>query len=276
MKLETINYQKYIEMLTDWAVVFVPKLMIAALIWVVGFWVVKKISRLISSSMEKSGIEKEIGGFLSSIIDIVLKFVVVLAAAGTLGFAVSSLLGILAAAGFAIGMALQGFLGNFASGITIVFFKPYRVGDWVEISEKFGKVESIQIFNTSIITPGKKTLIIPNGMVTDSIITNFSTTGKIKLKLYTHMPYEESFPKVKQVILDALKGAPHIMHEKGIEVGISEYDSHYINLVVRPYIHPDNFWDVTFDCNARIKAAFSKAGIKAAYSEGVELGNIGE
>ncbi len=275
MNLENIDIQKYMTMLTDWAVVFVPKLILALLIWWIGFKIARFITGMVEKSIEKAGVDKEVGGFLSSMVDITLKFIVILAAAGTLGFAASSLLGVLAAVGFAVGMALQGFLGNFASGITIVFFKPYKVGDWVEISEKFGKVESIQIFNTTIITPGQKTLIIPNGQVTDNIITNYSKTGKLKLKLNVNMPYEESFPKVKQVILDALKDAPNILHEHGIDVGIATYDSHYIELVVRPYIHPDYYWDVTYDCFARIKTAFSNSGIQAAYSEGVELGKIG-
>ena len=111
---------------------------------------------------------------------------------------------VLAAAGFAIGLALQGFLGNFASGLTIIFFKPYKVGDWVQISDMFGKVKAIQIFNTTLITPGDKTLIIPNGQVTDNIITNMSTEGKIRIELTVTMPYEESFPKVQEVIKNAL------------------------------------------------------------------------
>ncbi len=274
--MENIDYTKYLTMLTDWAVTFLPKVLIALIILYVGFKIANKLNSFFEKTFKKSGIEPEIRSFLASIIDILLKFVVILAAAATLGFAVSSLLGVLAAAGFAVGLALQGFLGNFASGITIVFFKPYRVGDWVEISEKFGKVESIQIFNTSIITPGTKTLVIPNGQVTDNIITNYSRNGKIKLKLNIHMPYEEDFPKIKQIILDSLKDAPNIMHQEGIDVGILTYDTHFITLVVRPSIHPDHYWDVTFDCHSRMKAAFSENGIKMAYSEGVELGAIGK
>jgi len=270
-----IDYQKYINLTTDWAIVFIPNLIMAILIIVIGLWIVKKISALITLSIEKSGIDNEISSFLSSIVDIVLKFIVILAAAGTLGFAVSSLLGVLAAAGFAIGLALQGFLGNFASGLTIVFFKPYKVGDWVEISDKFGNVQSIQIFNTTIITPGKKTLIIPNGQVTDNIITNFSTVGYIKLELSVHIPYEEDFPKVKQVIQNALKDAPNILHDKPIDIGILQYDSHNMTVGVLPIIKPDFYWDVTYDAYARIKRAFSENEINVAYSEGIELGKIG-
>ncbi|MEM1122123.1 MAG: mechanosensitive ion channel family protein, partial [Bacteroidota bacterium] len=192
------------------------------------------------------------------------------------GFDASSLVAVLAAAGFAVGLALQGFLGNFASGITIVFFKPYKVGDWVSVADQFGKVESIQIFNTILITPGKKTLIIPNGQVTDNVITNFSTRGHIRLELTVTMPYAESFPKVRQTILTALKDVPNIINNPEPEIGIESYDSHNIIIAVRPFINPDDYWDATFDTHAHIKKAFNAAGIQVAYSEGVELGPIGE
>ncbi|MFK8103183.1 MAG: mechanosensitive ion channel family protein [Saprospiraceae bacterium] len=270
------GYEKYITQFTDWAVVFVPRLFLAIIILFVGLWIVKKMSALVKLSLEKANISPEILTFLSSIIDIILKFVVLLIAAGVIGFEVSSLIGVFAAAGFAVGLALQGFLGNFASGITIVFFKPYKVGDWVEISEKFGKVESIQIFNTTIITPGEKTLIIPNGKVTDDIITNFSMRGHIRLELTVTMPYAESFPKIKSIILETLKDAPNILQDPAPQIGIEQYDSHNLNVAIRPFIKPDDYWDVTFDIYQRIKDAFHKHNIKVAYSEGIELGDIGD
>ena len=188
----------------------------------------------------------------------------------------TSLVALLAAAGFAVGLALQGSLSNFAAGIMIMVFKPYKLDDWVEISEKFGKVESIQIFNTSIVTPGNKVIIIPNGKAMEGEITNFSSKGHIRLELQVSMPYEENFPKVKQIILDALKNVKGILQDPEPMVGIESYDSHNIILGIRPFIHPDNYWDVTFEAHQAIKAAFSHHGIKMAYSEGVELGPIGE
>jgi|GEM_PF-254473 len=265
---------EYGELIMDWAVVFVPKLLVAGLILWIGMKVVGKLSEIVQNGISKTGIDPEISGFLGSIISVIMKFVVVMAAAGTLGFQVSSLLSLVAASMVAIGLALQGFLGNFASGITIVFLKPYKVGDWVEVAEKFGRVKDIQIFNTIVETPGSKTLVIPNGQVTDNIITNFSTIGKVRLELEILVGYEESFPKLKKVILEALKGYDILMHEP-IMVGIDSYDTHNIILAVRPYVHPDDYWDAVYGCHERIKAAFNENGVKMAYSEGVELGPIG-
>jgi small conductance mechanosensitive channel len=251
----------------DWAVIFVPKLILASILLFVGFWLVRKLDTVVEAAMEKAGLSLEMTSFLSSIVEMALKFVVVLIAAGILGFEMSSLVAVLAAAGFAVGLALQGFLGNFASGITIVFFKPYK--------EKFGSVESIKIFNTTIITPGQKTLIIPNGQVTDGIITNFSTKGHIRIELNVTMPYAESFPKVKAIILEALKTIPDVLQDPAPMVGIESFDSHNVIIGIRPFIKPDDYWDVTFNVHEVVKKAFNEHGIQVSYSEGIQLGEIG-
>lgn len=271
-----IDIAKYYTLVVDNLVYFAPKLLLAIIVFIIGMWLANKLSRLISIALEKAKMDLEVRDFLGSIINVILKFIVILAAAAMIGFDVSALLGVFAAAAFAIGLALQGFLGNFASGITIMVFRPYRIGDWVDIADKFGKVETIQIFNTILVTPGQKTLIIPNGQVTDNIITNFSTKEHMRLELQVTMPYAESFPKVKETIASALKGMPQILADPEPEIGIETYDSHSIVVAVRPYIKADNFWDVTFEANRRIKAAFNRDDIKVAYSEGIELGDIGD
>ncbi len=271
----TDKLSKYMSDLTDWAVAFAPKLGLAILILLVGFWLIKKISRVFDFSLKKAQMAPEVISFLSSLVNIALKITILLIAAGIIGFEMTSLVGIIAAVGFAVGMALQGSLGNFAAGIMVMVFKPYKVEDWVEIGEKFGKVESIQIFNTTIITPGMKTHIIPNGQVVEGVITNFSAKGHIRLELNVTMPYEESFPKVRQVILDALTNVEGVLQDPPPLVGIESYDSHSVIISIRPFIKPDDYWDVTFEVNSKIKEAFSRAGIKVAYSEGVELGPIG-
>jgi small conductance mechanosensitive channel len=275
MNISNIDIQGYIKMATDWAVVFVPNLILAILVIFVGLFVVKRLSKGLRIALEKANMGVEITDFLSSLLDILMKALVFLFAASFIGFEISTLLGVLAAAGFAVGLALQGFLGNFASGLTILFFKPYRVTDWVKVSDHFGKVTSIQIFNTTLETPNNKTLIIPNGQVTDNIITNFSTMGKIRLELNVSMPYEESFPKVKSVIESALNNCAIILKNEDAQIGIEAYDSHNITVAVRPYIDPDDYWNATFEVYSAIKKAFSENGIQAAYSEGVELGKIG-
>jgi small conductance mechanosensitive channel len=271
-----VQIKEYLKNATEWGINFLPRIILFIILLIIGFAVVKRLQRLINRAIERSNIDDEVSGFLQSVIGILLNFALILFAVPIIGVELSALIGVLAAIGFAIGLALQGFLGNFASGLTIVFFKPYRVGDWVEISDYFGRVKSIQIFNTILTTPGQKTLVIPNGQVTDNIITNFSTEGQIRLELTIPIGYEQSFPKIKQIIETALSDIEIILQDPLPEIGIESYDSHTINVTVRPFIHPDDFWNATFEVNQAIKRALSKNGVVMTYSEGVENGPIGE
>lgn len=266
----------YWDKIMDFAVAFAPKLAGAIIIVIVGFWLVKKLAVIVRLSLERANFSKEVAPFLISFLNIGLKIVVLLAAAGIVGIETTSIVGILAAAGFAVGLALQGSLGNFAAGILVLVLRPYKVGDTVEINGRFGRVEEIHVFNTILSTPGLKTLIIPNGKVIEDTITNYSSKGSIRLELKVTMPYEESFPKVKSIILEALHQVPMVLETPAPEVGIETFDTHSIVIAVRPYILPDDYWEGIFETNRAVKAAFNRHGIKVAYSEGVELGVIGE
>lgn len=269
------DFEKYANAAIDAVVSFAPNFFMAIAAFVIGFWLVKKISSITEKALKTSSLSPEITSFLISMFDLVLKLAVVLFAAGFLGFDISAIIGLLAAAGFAIGLALQGGLGNFASGIIILVFKPYKVGDWIQINDKFGKVEEIQIFNTLLGTPGYKTLIIPNGQITENVVTNYSQKGKIRLELEVSMPYEESFPKVKSVLLDVLVKNKYVLDDPKSLVGIEKYDSHNIIVGVKPFVKPEDYWDAVYEINGEIKAALSENKIQMAYSEGVELGEIG-
>ena len=270
-----IDIQKYFSRASEAVILYAPSLIGAVLVLVVGFWVIKKLSGVAHSSLRKSSLSPEITSFLISMFDLVLKISILLFAAGIAGFDTSALIGILAAASFAVGLALQGGLGNFASGIIILVFKPYKVGDWIDIEGKFGKVEEIQIFNTLLGTPGKKTLIIPNGQITENIVTNYSKKGAIRLALEVSMSYEESFPKIERIIQEVMAKNDKIKRSPEPLVGIEKYESHFLVIGVKPFVNPDEYWDVTYELNRAIKKAFSENGVKMAYSEGVELGSIG-
>lgn len=270
-ELQTFG-QKAITMLME----FAPKLALAIIVWIVGFKIIKYLVSILKKMLEKANFDNEIKPFLTSLADISLKVLLLFSIAGIIGIETASFVAVLAAAGFAVGLALQGSLGNFAAGIVILIFRPYKIGDWVSIQDKFGKVEEIQIFNTMIVTPGMKTLIIPNGQVIEDVVTNYSAKDKIRLELVVSMPYEESFSKIRDIILEVLQGIPEVLPDDNPEIGILAFDSHNIQVAVRPFIHPDNYWEATFEVYRKIKSAFSEHKIKMAYSEGVELGPIGE
>lgn len=273
--MKDINIQNILTLIQEKAIVYVPKLLLGGLILWIGMKLISKLILFLEKVLAKAGFDDTIRPFLVSMLNFVFKGALLLIIASILGVDLSSLVALLAAVGFAIGMALQGSLGNFASGILILTLKPYKSKDWIQVDDKFGKVEEIGIFSTIITSPGNKTLIIPNAKITDDVVTNYSKKGMVRLEINVTMPYAESFPRVKEIIQKAILPVKNILHEPKTEIGIETFDSHSIELTVRPYVHPEHFWQVTFDTHEAIKKAFSDNKIQVAYSEGIELGSIG-
>jgi len=270
------DYSYYLELVKDKAITFGPKVLISLFILWIGFKLLKKVPKILDGVFKTAGFSDTIRPFLISIIEVLLKVILLFVVAGILGINLTIFGTIIAASVFAIGMALQGSLGNFASGLIVLSLKPYEVNDYIRIEDYFGKVSEIGIFNTTIITPGSKVMIIPNGKITTDVITNFSKNGIIRLELVVTMPYDEDFPKVKEIIQGALAPIDKILKEKVLDIGIIEFDTHFVKIGVLPFVNPDDFWEVTYDSYRNIKRAFSDHGIKVAYSEGVEMGAIGK
>ena len=270
---QTLNW---VDKITEMVIEYAPKLGLALVLLFIGLRVCNWIARIAGKAMETAGISHNIVPFLRSLVGISLKVLLIFSVASLVGIDTASFLAVLAAAGFAVGLALQGSLSNFAAGIIILIFRPYKVGDWVEILDKFGKVEQIQIFNTIITTPGMKTLVIPNGQVVENVVTNFSQKGMIRLEVSVTMPYNESFPRVQEIIKGALETIPMVLKQPAPEVGIETFDTHNILLTVRPYVNPDDYWEATFEVHRAIKQAFHENKVNVAYSEGVEMGSIGQ
>jgi small conductance mechanosensitive channel len=274
---ETVkDFNYYLDLVTDKVITFGPKVLLGVLILWIGFKLIKKLSNILNTIFKKAGFSDTIRPFLISIIEVIFKVVLLLIVAGIVGINLSIFATIIAASVFAIGMALLGSLGNFASGLIVLSMKPYEVGDWIRVQEKFGKVEEIGVFNTIIVTPGSKMMVVPNGMITNDIVTNYSKKGIIRLELKVTMPYDEDFPKVKEIIKEALAPIDKILKNPKTDIGIVNFDTHFVELAVLPYTQPDNYWEVTYESYQRIKSAFSQHNIKVAYSEGVEMGAIGK
>ena len=258
------NINNSISSLIDNAIQWAPKLVGAIVILIIGFWIVGMITKMIGRAMDKSGLDKDVQPFLKSLISVILKVLVVLSAASTVGIEVTAFAALLAGAGLAIGAAMSGTLGHFASGVMILIFKPYRVGDLVDVQGQLGHVKEIQVFNTILTTLDHKKVIIPNGIATSGIMTNLSTEGKLRVDLNVAMPYEEDFAKVQGIISTALgKVADRLPDTPTIE--IEKFAENNILLAVRPYASPEKYWDVYFDSYREIKKALGEAGITVAY-----------
>lgn len=255
---------------------FLLRVLGAIVVLIVGFWLIKRLVRLTDRIMERSNFSAQLRPFFRSLVNIGLRLLLIFSVISIVGIDVSSFVAIFAAAGFAIGIALQGSLENFAAGVLILFFRPYRIGDLISLHDQMGYVEEIQLFNTLIRTLDNKQVIMPNRMASGEVITNYSTKPYLRVDLEITMPYVESFPRVEQVILAALKDVPGVLAEPAPTVGILTFDSHNVVLAVRPFCEPDVYWDVYFGTTRALKAAFNQADIQVAYSEGIELGTIGD
>jgi len=250
-----------LEELIKWA----PKLIGAILVLIIGLWIIGKIMKMISKAMAKSGLDQDVIPFLTSMMSVIFKVLLVMSVAGMVGIETTSFIALIGMAGLAIGMALQGTLGHFASGILILIFKPYRVGDLVDIQGVVGTVKEIQVFNTIIDSLENKKVIVPNGLATSGIMTNLSATDHLRVDLNIAMPYEEDFDKVQKIVLDALRNTPHVLDTPAPVCEIEKFNEHNILLAVRPFTKCENYWDVYFGSYKNVKAALGKANIKVAY-----------
>ncbi len=267
---------QYQDEIFDFIAHFVPKIILAIFVLWLGLKIIAKLMKLVRGTIGKAGFSREVASFIGSMADIGLKLVLFFVIAGIFGINTASFVAVLAAAGFAVGMALQGSLGNFAAGIIILIMKPFKVGDWISTEGVFGKVTDIQIFSSYLVSPGQKQLIVPNSQIISGVVTNYSVSNMIRLELQVTMPYSEDFPKVKQIIREVLNSEKMILENPVAEIGIDAFDSHSIVVNVRPYTLPDNYWAVYYSVYEKIKNAFHNEEIQVAYSEGVELGKIGK
>lgn len=265
----------YAQKIIDMVIEFAPNILLAVVVLLVGLRVINKIVDIMRAGMERSKVAEEIRPFVTTVTGTLLKILLLFSVAGIVGIETTSFVAVLAAAGFAVGLALQGSLSNFAAGVMILIFRPYRGGDLIEVEGQMGHVREVQIFNTVMETLDHKTVIVPNGTAISGVITNLSTIRYLRVDLEVTMPYEEDFDRVEAALLEAIRAVPGVLEDPPPFVGIQHFDSHNIVLAVRPYANSESYWDVYFAANRAIKKALSEAGVKVAYSEGVEMGPIG-
>lgn len=248
-----------------------PKIIGAILIWIIGSWIIRRILKVTSKLMNKKNYDESLKGFLSNLLSVILKVLLVLTILGTLGVETTSFAAILAATGLAIGMALQGSLSNFAGGVMLMIFKPFKIGDLIEGQGIIGVVNDIQIFTTKLITPEGKEAIIPNGTLSNGNIINFSTTDNLRVDLVVGVDYNTNIKEAKGVILETLLSDENVMKNPAPTVAVSELADSSINLVVRPHTTVDKYWDVYFNSLENIKTALDNAGIEIPYPHTVEI-----
>ncbi len=258
---------KGIELATEYGL----KIIGAIVIWVIGSWIIKKLVRGTRTVMTKRGFDESLQKFLLNLISWLLKILLILAILSQLGVETTSFAAILAAAGLAIGMALQGSLGNFAGGVLIMIFKPFKIGDFIEAQGETGTVKEIEIFTTKLTTPDNKEIIIPNGSLSNGNITNYSTEDTRRVDVTFGVGYESDIKKTKEVILSVVEANPSILKDPAPAINVSELGDSSINFFTRVWVKKEDYWDVKFSMIENTKEALDAAGIDIPYPHQVEI-----
>jgi len=262
---------EYIEKLWTLILDFTPQILTALAILIVGLFLIRIVTKVSRKMMTKSGVDLSLQKFLSNLISWILKILLFIVVISKLGVETTSFAAILAAAGLAVGLALQGSLSNFAGGVLIMIFKPIKVGDLIEAQGELGVVKEIEIFTTKLTGLSNKEIIIPNGSLSNGNIVNYTTEGTRRVDLTFGVGYDSDIKKTKDVLLHVLTSHPMVLQDPAPTVNVSELADSSINFAVRPWCNTEDYWTVYFDVTENTKEALDAAGIEIPYPHQVEI-----
>jgi small conductance mechanosensitive channel len=240
---------------------------IAIVVLIIGLWIIKRIVKVTDRLMVKRDVNVSLRGFLRSLVSILLKVMLVISIAEMVGLKTTSFIAVLGAAGLAVGLALQGTLANFAGGVMILLFKPFKVGDLIISQGHLGVVKEIHIFVTVLLTPENKTVILPNAAVSSNDIVNYTTQGLIRVDMNFGISYSSNIKTAKDTLMNILVNHPKVLKDPAPFVGVKELADSSVNLAVRPYTKPEDYWAVYFDVYEAGKLALDKAGVTIPFPQ---------
>lgn len=242
-------------------------ILLAVVIAVLGRYAIRFINRVVARMLERRNVEPTVQTFLKSFVNILLIILLIITVIGTLGVNTTSLAALLASAGLAVGMALSGNMQNLAGGLILLFFKPYKVGDFIEAQGVSGTVKAIQIFHTILTTPDNKVLFIPNGPLSSGNVVNYSQNGTRRVDFTISVEYGTDVEKVKQVTLELLQSDSRILQEPAPFIAVSALADSSVNFTLRVWVNVADYWSVYFDTNERIYGEYNKQGIKFPFPQ---------
>jgi small conductance mechanosensitive channel len=266
-----MDLERWVDKGYDIIINFGPKVIAAIAIWIIGSWVIKRLLKGTKKVMTKGNYDESLQKFLLNLLKWVLKIILIIVVLGTVGLETTSFAAVLAAAGLAIGLALQGSLGNFAGGVLIMIFKPIKIGDLIEAQGEMGVVKEIEIFTTKLTGLSNKEIIIPNGALSNGNIINYSTEGTRRIDLIFGVGYDSDIKKTKDVLMTILTSHPKILKDPAPIVTVMELADSSINFAVRPWCATPDYWSVYFDVTEQTKEALDAAGIEIPYPHRVEI-----
>ena len=266
-----MDLQKWIDKGYDLLLIYAPKIVAAILIWIVGLWMIRILRKGIRKAMDSRDYDISLKKFLMNLIGWVLKIVLTIVVLGTVGIETTSFAAVIAAAGLAIGLALQGSLANFAGGVLLMIFKPIKVGDFIEAQGEAGTVREIEIFTTKLNSPDNKEIIIPNGKLSNDNIVNYSSLDMRRIDLVFGVGYDADIKQTKDLLMSQLINHPLVLKEPAPVVRLTELADSSINFVVRPWVKTADYWAVRFDIMESSKEALDAAGIEIPYPHNVQI-----
>lgn len=238
---------------------------------IIGLWAIKMLMKAVKKIMEKRSLEESLQSFLASLISWALKIFLFVTVAGMLGIGNTSFAAIIAAAGLAIGMALQGSLSNFAGGALIMIFRPFKVGDYIEAQGQQGSVKQIEIFTTKLNTVDNKEVIIPNGSLSNGNIINYSSEGKRRVDINFGVSYDADIKQTKEVLMGVLTATPQALKDPAPVVLLGELADSSVNFITRTWVNSADYWNAYFHIMENTKIALDSAGIEIPYPHSVEI-----
>ncbi len=259
--------QIYTQKAIDLAIEYGPKIILAIIVLIIGLWIIKLFIKGLNKGMEKGDVDISLRKFLGNLAGILLKVLLLISVASMIGIATTSFIAILGAAGLAVGLALQGGLANFAGGIIILIFKPFKVGDFIEAQGYLGTVREISIFTTILKTPDNKTVIIPNGALSNGSMVNFSTEQTRRVEFVFGIGYNDDILKVKNVLNSIVEADTRIFKDPKPIIAVGELADSSVNFKVMVWCSSSDYWSVFFDTNEKVKLTFDKEGISIPFPQ---------
>ncbi|MGM0622067.1 MAG: mechanosensitive ion channel family protein [Bacteroidota bacterium] len=261
------NIDSLWEKFYDAVMTFGPRLIGALIVLAIGWWIIKIIQQTLKNGFEKREMDLSLRGFLNSIIGILLKTMLLISVIGMLGVEMTSFIAILAAVGLAVGMALSGTLQNFAGGVMILLFKPFKVGDYITAQGHSGTVNEIQIFNTILKTPDNVTIIIPNGELATNSMTNYSVEKRRRVDFLFGIGYGDDVDKAKAVLRKLIDDDKRILQDPAPFIAVKELGDSSVNIVVRAWAEASDYWAIFFDMHEKVYKTFDKEGINIPFPQ---------
>lgn len=258
--------EKYLQQFVSMAISYAPKFLLALLTLVIGFRIIRWIMGGLTAQLQKNKVDASLAPFLVSIFSTILKVMLLLSVASLIGIETTSFVAILGAAGLAVGLALQGSLANFAGGVLILTFRPFKPGDFIEAGGYAGFVKEIQIFHTVILTLDDRTVVLANAVLSNGAVVNHDTEGTRLVEVVFGISYSNDIDKVKRVLKEAVKGQTLVVQEGGRApfVGILAFELTGIKMTFRTWTKPSNYWEVYFYAHELVKNTCDKEGIEGA------------